>query len=288
MTGASIRTPQVFKTIREYAGWRKEQEGTVGFVATMGALHDGHLSLIRRAKELSEHVVVSIFVNPLQFGPKEDYSTYPRTFEADLEHCTKLGVAAIFYPSSEEIYPAGKEACTKIVPPSSMADVLEGAFRPGFFTGVATVVAKLFLIVQPDITVWGEKDYQQLLIVKRMVRDLNIPVSIYSVPTGRTDSSLALSSRNAYLSEDQRKLAPEIYQVLSAAAKKIRADPAALGEAIAAAKKQLADTGTINVQYLEARDAETFDEVNSFDRKIVLLVAAKLGEVRLIDNIIIA
>src|SRR5262249_23306954 len=150
-------------------------------------------SLIRYARELSDHVVVSIFVNPLQFGPNEDLATYPRTFEADLEHCANLGVSAVFYPSTEDIYPEGINSCTQIVPPSSLADVLEGAFRPGFFTGVATVVAKLFLIVQPHITVWGEKDYQQLLIVKRMVKDLSIPVIIYGVSTGRENTSLALS-----------------------------------------------------------------------------------------------
>jgi pantoate--beta-alanine ligase len=287
MKPSAVQPLEVFKTVREYKVWRGSVKGTVGFVATLGALHEGHFSLIRRAGELSDNVVVSIFVNPLQFGPKEDFGKYPRTLEADLDHCRKLGVKAVFHPSVEEIYPEGKDACTKVIPPPEIADVLEGSFRPGFFTGVATVVAKLFLIIEPDITVFGEKDYQQLVILKKMVRDLSIPVTLYSMATSRTEDSFALSSRNAYLSEDQRHAAPKIYQALCSTAERIRANPAALEAAVEAGKKELEEDGIIHVQYLTVRDAETFEEVSRFDRKLVLLVAAKIGDVRLIDNIVL-
>jgi len=287
MNRGADAAPYVFRTINEYKAWRKDISGKVGFVATLGALHEGHFALINRAKQLSDHVVVSIFVNPLQFGPKEDFSIYPRPFESDLDHCTRLKVDVIFNPSVEEMYPQGKDFCTRVVPPLNLADVLEGSFRPGFFTGMATVVAKLFLIVEAHITVFGEKDYQQLLVVKKMVQDLNIPIVVYSLPTERIPDSFALSSRNAYLTDDQRKIAPKIYEILKATADSIRSNPSALKEAIKLGKRQFSDLGTIDLQYLEARDAETFEEIANFKGKAVLLVAAKIGNVRLIDNIIL-
>src|SRR5271163_3678839 len=174
----SNRRPRLFKTVPECRVWREEVDGRVVLVPTMGALHDAHSSLVARAVELGERVVVSIFVNPLQFGPNEDFASYPRTFEQDLEVCAKAGVDAVLYPASEDIYPEGKENCTKVLPPPRLSDVLDGAVRPGFFTGVATVVAKLFNIVQPDVAVFGEKDYQQLLVVKQLVSDLNLPIKI--------------------------------------------------------------------------------------------------------------
>jgi pantoate--beta-alanine ligase len=287
MGGSTLMTTKVFNTISEFKNWRQQVSGSVGLVTTMGALHEGHFSLMERARELADNLVVYIFVNPLQFGPNEDFATYPRTLEKDLENCSKMGAQAVFCPSAEEIYPDGKDFCTKVVPPPELADVLEGAFRPGFFVGVTTVLAKFFSIIDPDITVFGEKDYQQLLIVKRLVKDLNMRVTVYGAPTNRAQEGLALSSRNAYLSADQRDAAPKIYQILGATAAKIKANPKAVKEAIEAGKKQFADTGVINLQYLEARDAETFAPVDHFDRKIVLLTAAKIGNVRLIDNVVI-
>jgi pantoate--beta-alanine ligase len=254
----------------------------------MGALHAGHLSLISRARDLNDNLVVSIFVNPLQFGPKEDFGSYPRTFESDLEHCRALGVDTIFSPNAEEIYPDGKDFCTKVVPPPFLGDVLEGHFRPGFFTGVATVVSKLFEIVQPDMTIFGEKDYQQLLIIKRMVRDLNMPLIVQGGPTVRADDGLALSSRNAYLSPEQRKIAPMIHKILSDTVRQFKSEPNKLRTLVEKGREQFKETGSIDLQYLEVRDAETLEEVNAFKKKVVLLAAAKIGDVRLIDNLIAA
>lgn len=284
MPSPSVTAPKVFETVQDFKTWRKQATGSVGFVATMGALHEGHLSLIKRARQLNDNLVVSIFVNPLQFGPKEDFGTYPRTFAEDLEHCQSLGVDAVFAPTVEELYPEGKDACTKVIPPPHLADVLEGSFRPGFFTGVATVVSKLFNVIEPDLTIFGEKDYQQLLIVKRLVGDLNIPVTVQNGPIIRAADGLALSSRNSYLSESERKIAPKIQEILAATAKAIKQAPKEVLAAIESAKKSFAATGAINLQYLEARDAETLEEMPEFDRKIVLLAAAKIGNVRLIDN----
>ena len=278
--------PQVFETVKEFRAWRKQSGGSLGFVATLGALHAGHLSLIERARSLNDNVAVSIFVNPLQFGPQEDFATYPRTLEADLEHCRSLQVDAVFLPSVDEIYPDGKDACTKVVPPPFLAEVLEGKFRPGFFTGVATMVAKLFDIVQPDITIFGEKDYQQLLIVKRLVRDLNLPLLVEGGQTVRAEDGLALSSRNSYLSEEQRKIAPMIHKILSEVVGNFTSQPDNISFAVEKGKQQFKESGAIDLQYLEARDAESFDEVDRFDRKLVVLAAAKIGSVRLIDNII--
>jgi pantoate--beta-alanine ligase len=252
----------------------------------MGALHAGHLSLISRAKDLNDNLAVSIFVNPLQFGPKEDFGSYPRTFESDLEHCRSLGVDTVFAPLTEEIYPEGKDRCTNVVPPPFLAEVLEGHFRPGFFTGVATVVAKLFDIIQPDMAIFGEKDYQQLLIVKRLVRDLNMPLVIEGSTTVRANDGLALSSRNAYLTEEQRKLAPMIHKIMSDVVQQFKAKPNALKDLVEEGRGQFTKIPSIDLQYLEVRDAETLQEVSDFDRKVVLLAAAKIGNVRLIDNII--
>ncbi|PWU02190.1 MAG: pantoate--beta-alanine ligase [Candidatus Melainabacteria bacterium] len=286
MDRSSAGSPQVFKTIKEFRDWRRSVRGSLGFIATMGALHAGHLSLISRARELNDNLVVSIFVNPLQFGPKEDFGSYPRTFETDLELCRKLGVDTIFSPGTEEIYPDGKDHCTKVVPPPFLGEVLEGHFRPGFFTGVATVVSKLFEIIEPNMTIFGEKDYQQLLVVKRMVRDLNMPLLVEGGPTIRADDGLALSSRNAYLTEEQRKIAPMIHRILSDVIGQFKSEPNKLTALVEKGKQQFSKTASIDLQYLEVRDANTLEEVAAFDRKVVLLTAAKIGSVRLIDNLI--
>jgi pantoate--beta-alanine ligase len=230
----------------------------------------------------------------MQFGPKEDFGTYPRTPKADLEACKKESVDAIFMPSLSEIYPEGKENCTKVVPPAALADILEGHFRPGFFTGVATVLTKFFSIVQPNVVVFGEKDYQQLLVVRRFVQDLNLPITVYGAPTMRESDGLAMSSRNAYLNKEQRAIAPRIQELLQEAGKKIKTiktiktiDASEIDKLIEPIRKQLIEA-TFDLQYLEARDAETLQLVTSQTKKIILLVAAKIGTVRLIDNLIIS
>jgi pantoate--beta-alanine ligase len=212
----------VIETIEDFKHWHDKEKGTLALVPTMGALHEGHLSLIQKAKTVADKVVLYIFVNPMQFGPKEDFGTYPRTPENDIAACEKEGVDAIFMPTLSQIYPKGKDDCTKIVPPTLLADILEGHFRPGFFTGVATVLVKFFSIVQPNAVIFGEKDYQQLLIVRRFVQDLNLPITVYGAQTVREADGLALSSRNAYLIKDQRAMAPRIHQLLQEAASKIK------------------------------------------------------------------
>jgi len=188
---------QRLETVAAARGFRRRhRDETIALVPTMGALHRGHLALIAKAKELEDRAVVSIFVNPLQFGPNEDFNRYPRTLEADLAACAELGVDAVFIPSVEEMYPQGQEHLVQVVPPESLTGFLCGKYRPGHFTGVATVVLKLFNIIQPDVAVFGEKDAQQLTVIKRMVRDLNLPVDIVGHPTLREESGLVMSSRN--------------------------------------------------------------------------------------------
>ena len=169
----------VFETVNDFKSWRQKQNGSLALVPTMGAIHAGHLSLIQKAQTLADHVVVYIFVNPLQFGPNEDFDTYPRPLKDDLAACDRAKVNVVFCPAEKEIYPEGKENCTKVVPPAALCDVLEGKFRPGFFTGIATVLLRFFNIIEPDIVVFGEKDYQQLVIVRHFIRDLNLPITIY-------------------------------------------------------------------------------------------------------------
>jgi len=280
----------VLETIDHFKDWHKQQKGTLALIPTMGALHEGHLSLIRKAKTLADKVVVYIFVNPMQFGPKEDFGTYPRTPEADLEACKKEGVDAIFMPILSEIYPEGKENCTKVVLPAALADILEGHFRPGFFTGVATVLTKFFSIIQPNIVVFGEKDYQQLLVVRRFVQDLNLPITVYGAPTMRESDGLAMSSRNAYLNKEQRAIAPRIQELLQEAAREIKmmqTKNAEEIEKVLAPVREKFQQANFELQYLEARDAQSLQPVSAETETLVLVVAAKLGNVRLIDNLII-
>jgi pantoate--beta-alanine ligase len=283
----SRRDPLLFKTVPEFRAWRGGDGGNVIFVPTMGALHEAHSSLMERARELGKRLVVSIFVNPLQFGPHEDFALYPRNLERDLEVCAKAGVDAVLYPTAEEIYPEGRETCTKVLPPPRLSDVLEGAFRPGFFTGVATVVAKLFNIVQPDMAVFGEKDYQQLLVVKQLVSDLKLPIKIVEIPIVRAQDGLALSSRNAYLSTEQREKAPLLYKALQETVKQVRSGIVSVEQALEAGRKMIVASGDFELQYLDARDKQTFVPYADAKDGFVVLVAAKLGDVRLIDNIVL-
>jgi pantoate--beta-alanine ligase len=278
--------------VAELSAWRKDlrldKDGSaiVGFVPTMGALHEGHMSLIRKARLECQFVVVSIFVNPLQFGISEDLSKYPRPFAKDLEFCRQAGVDLIFHPSVAEMYGGDETASTTVVPPPSLISILCAAFRPGHFIGVATVVLKLFNMVQANVAYFGEKDYQQLAVVKRMVQDLNVPIKIVGVPTGRDIDGLALSSRNVYLNEDERAMAPALYRTLCEVGNAARND-IPLQTALAKARSHIRQLADVELQYLEACDADTLETLVETTLPMVILVAAKFGSVRLIDNIIV-
>ncbi|HEY9772736.1 MAG TPA: pantoate--beta-alanine ligase [Planktothrix sp.] len=280
---------QIVESTDAMRRWRQSIEGTgetLGLVPTMGALHEGHLTLIRRARTQCGRVAVSIFVNPLQFGPNEDFDKYPRTFERDVQLCEEAGVDVIFHPSVEDLYAHPAQALTTtVVPPSTLSDCLDGAFRPGFFTGVATVVSKLFAIVRADSAYFGEKDYQQLQVVKQMVADLSIPIEIVGCPTVRQSDGLALSSRNIYLSEEQRLLAPVLQTVLRQLIDAVEKG-SQVSAALAAGRQRLRSTAGVELQYLELCHADSLKPLDRAHRPMVALVAAKLGSVRLIDNIV--
>jgi len=259
----------------------------LGFVPTMGALHQGHMSLVEKASAECSHVIVSIFVNPLQFVQGEDFDRYPRPFEKDLQFCRQAGVHAVFHPAASEMYPHGQAGLTRVIPPAALIHHLCGAFRPGHFEGVATVVAKLFGLVQPQRSYFGEKDYQQLVVIQRLVKDLDIPVTVVPAATLREHDGLAMSSRNVYLTEDQRKQAPAIYETLQFVVEKTRSGELSLHEALAAGKAKLASIPGCTVQYLEACHPETLEPLAAAAGRMVVLAAAKLGNVRLIDNVIV-
>ncbi len=280
---------QVLECVDAVRLWRRSATVSgerVGFVPTMGALHDGHLTLMRAARKECDRVVASIFVNPLQFAPHEDFGKYPRTFERDLELLAQEGVDAVFYPNEKEMYPEGRESVTKVIPPAELADCLEGHFRPGFFVGVATVVAKLFNIVLPEAAFFGEKDYQQLVVVKRMVRDLNLPIQVTPVATVRESDGLALSSRNVYLSETERKVAPLLHRTLNFVKESAQSGNFSLESALKKGREDLTALEGVELQYLEARHGETFLPATQFELPTVILLAAKLKNVRLIDNVV--
>ncbi len=257
--------------------------GPLAFVPTMGNLHAGHLALVREARRRTAGVVVSIFVNPLQFGPDEDLDRYPRTLEADRRALQAEGAALLFAPPVEVMYPVPLEQQTRVEVPG-IGELYCGASRPGHFTGVATVVCKLFNMVQPDLAVFGKKDYQQLQVIRRMVRDLAMPVEIVGVDTVREPDGLAMSSRNQYLSAQERRIAPALYRELQGAAERIAAgerDWAALEASVAGA---LAEAG-FRPDYVAVADAETLLAPTADSRRLVILAAAWLGRARLIDNI---
>jgi len=279
------RRPRVVGTVkalrRALAQYRAAGE-RIGLVPTMGALHAGHLALVRLSRRRADRVVVSIFVNPAQFAPHEDFSTYPRTFETDLAALGKESTDLVWAPSVEEMYPAG--FATRIAPEGPALAGLEDAFRPHFFGGVATVVAKLLAQVLPDIAVFGEKDYQQLKVIARMARDLDLPTTIIGAATVREKDGLALSSRNAYLNAAERALAPTLHRVLTDCAGKIAGGNAI--KAVTAAGRSEIERAGFAVDYLEARHADTLAPIASLkDGPVRLLVAAKIGKTRLIDNV---
>jgi pantoate--beta-alanine ligase len=256
------------------------------FVPTMGNLHEGHLELMRQAKRQGDPVVASIFVNRLQFGPNEDFATYPRTFEADAEKLEKEGVYVLFAPTETDLYPEPQEF--RVQPPDRLANILEGEFRPGFFNGVATVVMKLFSCVQPRIAVFGKKDYQQLMIVRNMCRQFALPIDIVGVDTARAEDGLALSSRNGYLSAAERAEAPALYRTLSGIAESVRGGHANLPELEQRAMRSLTERGW-QPDYVVVRRRADLQAPSAAElavgEPLVTLAAAKLGATRLIDNL---
>jgi pantoate--beta-alanine ligase len=278
-----MRRPKVARTLRALDRARAEfRSATVALVPTMGALHAGHLALVRRARQRADRVIVSIFVNPTQFAPHEDLASYPRTFADDLAALAGERVDLIWAPSVAVVYPDG--FATRIAPEGAAKAGLEDAFRPHFFGGVATVVAKLFLQCRPDFAFFGEKDFQQLKVVTRLARDLDLRMRIIGVPTVREPDGLAMSSRNAYLSEAERAVAPVLYRTLKNCAQGISAG-SSVAKVLAGGRKAIAAAG-FALDYLEARNAETLAPLGKHgDEPIRLLVAARLGRTRLIDNI---
>jgi len=285
------------KTITEARLWQEREivaaGATLGFIPTMGNLHDGHGSLIAEAKKQCDKVAVSIFVNPMQFGPNEDFEKYPRTLERDIELCSRLGADMVFTPSTAELYGRGLENSSYVEVPNELTNKLCGTFRPGHFRGVATVVSKLFNIIQAHKAFFGEKDYQQLLVIRRMADDLNFPVQIKGLATIREADGLAMSSRNQYLNKEQRELAPILYQILNQLKEQVREQNKSIKSAIEMARAELSTISRdqLELQYLEACNPETL-EIISEDAKnpdlhpeIVFLIAAKLKDVRLIDNL---
>jgi pantoate--beta-alanine ligase len=274
---------QVISTIRSLRE-RLSREASIAFVPTMGNLHEGHLALVELARQHGTCVVVSIFVNPLQFGPTEDFASYPRTFDADCAKLEAAGVDVVFAPAPQELYPVVQRVT---VEPPPIAAELCGAYRPGHFRGVATVVLKLFNIVQPQVAVFGNKDYQQLHVVRAMVQQLNVPVEIVGAETTRAADGLALSSRNAYLTPDERAEAPRLYRSLQHIAQALRCGTRDFPALEAAAAADLAAHGW-RVDYVSVRAQSTLAPAHPQDRLLAVLAAAHLGQTRLIDNVEIA
>ncbi|MDO5640710.1 MAG: pantoate--beta-alanine ligase [Neisseria sp.] len=272
---------QIIHTIQELRKWRKTA-GRVAFVPTMGNLHEGHLALVREAKKRADHVVVSIFVNRLQFGQGEDFDQYPRTLQQDADKLKGEGVAVVFAPDEQELYPHVAQRYN--VEPPNLQNELCGKFRPGHFRGVATVVSKLFNIVEPDVACFGKKDYQQLAVIKGFVEDLNVNIDIVPVDTGRAADGLALSSRNQYLNEAERAEAPRLYRELRAMADAIQAGNLAYAGLEEQARAALEASGWV-VDYVEVRHADSLEVAHMGDKRLVILAAARLGKTRLIDNI---
>ena len=280
-------TMQVVRQIKEMqkiSDRLREKGKRIGFVPTMGYLHDGHVSLVRKAKELCDSIVVSIFVNPTQFGPGEDFQRYPRDEEGDREKLERAGVDFLFMPEAGEMYPPRYQTSVEV---AEVSKGLCGDFRPGHFRGVATVVAKLFNIVKPHAAVFGEKDYQQLLVIKRMVEDLNFDIEIIPGTLIREEEGIAMSSRNAYLSPEDRKRATVLYRSLVKAKELVDSGEKRTYNIVQAVEKMIGSVEGVSLQYVEVRDAETLERVERVSGPAVIAVAAMVGSVRLIDNIVI-
>lgn len=267
---------------REIRRWKQEGK-RIALVPTMGNLHDGHLNLIDEAKQHADIVIASIFVNPLQFNNASDLDNYPRTLQEDCEKLKRRNIDLVFAPSAKDIYPTGMEKQTYVEVPE-LSEILEGASRPGHFRGVATVVTKLFNLVQPDIAFFGEKDYQQLQLIRKMVADLSWDISIVSVPTVRAKNGLALSSRNNNLSADQKKIAPKLYEIMQEIGLKLQSSTADIPSLLTEAEDKLRAVG-FTPDELFIRDAQTLAPLTATSRIAVILMAAWLGQTRLIDNL---
>lgn len=270
--------------MREIVKDLKVKSKSIGFVPTMGALHEGHLSLIRRSKEDNDFTVVSIFINPIQFGKEEDFEKYPRDFDSDCEKIKKIGVDCLFYPDANTLYPEGYSTYVNV---EHLKDKLCDKFRPGHFRGVATIVCKLFNIIRPTRAYFGQKDYQQSLIIKKMVEDLNFDIEIIVCPTVREMDGLAMSSRNSYLNEKERKAATVIYRALKEGEKMLKAhrDPKEVTKKI---QEILQEEPLVSeIQYAGVFDHITLDEVSEKKDKYLIAIAVKIGETRLIDNILV-
>ena len=278
---AQIQTARTLSELRQKVAELRKTKGRIGFVPTMGALHDGHLELVRRARSLSDVVVVSIFVNPLQFAPTEDLDRYPRQEEKDVALLQGAGCDLVYLPTSDVLYPEGFVSRIDMQGP---ALGLETDFRPQFFSGVATVVMKLFNQVRPDVAVFGEKDYQQLAVIHAMARDFDMAIDIVGLPTVRESDGLALSSRNAYLTAEERLVAPKLHMLLKRVRDLVRAGEDS-GRAIDGACSELIEAGFDKVDYLALRDADTLQTLTADSRNGRLLAAVWLGTTRLIDNI---
>ena len=252
----------------------------VALVPTMGALHDGHLALVKAAKERADFVVATIFVNPMQFGKNEDFDTYPRTMDEDVKKLEAAGASLIYTPSTEDMYPPG---FSTTVSAGAIGEILCGQHRPGFFTGVATVVTKLLLRILPHVAVFGEKDYQQLCVIRAVVYDMDLPIGIVGVPTVRETDGLAMSSRNAYLSEAERKTAPLFYQTLQEVAQQIEGG-AEVESSLMVAGTKLTQAG-FTIDYIELCESDTLNRLTKFKKPCRLIAAVRLGKNRLIDNI---
>ncbi|MEQ4285173.1 pantoate--beta-alanine ligase [Pseudomonas syringae] len=278
-----MNTVKTVQDLRAAVARARSEGKRIALTPTMGNLHSGHAALVTKAMQRADFVVATIFVNPLQFGPNEDLATYPRTLAADQEKLLQAGCNLLFTPSVEEMYPHGMADQTLVSVPH-LSQGLCGASRPGHFEGVATVVSKLFNMVQPDLAIFGEKDFQQLAVIRAMVRDLNMPIQIIGEPTVRADDGLALSSRNGYLSDAQRAAAPALYQAIRQTADVISAGEQDF-DALLASKKQQLEAAGFRIDYLEIRDATSLRPATADNRDVVILAAAFLGKTRLIDNL---
>jgi len=278
-----VITIKVLSELRDEVRAWKQAGLTVGFVPTMGNLHAGHLSLVKLAQQRCDHVVVSLFVNPLQFGPNEDFDRYPRTLTKDIEKLSALKLDVVYLPSVAEMYPNGLVQSVVSVP-GELTHVLEGASRPGHFDGVSTVVCKLFNMVQPDVAVFGQKDYQQSLVVQKMVYDLALPIEVMIAPISRDEDGLALSSRNQYLSVEQRAIAPKLYVVLQDIALAIASGNQDFKALTDIATQRLIGEGFDSVDYLQVCDAVTLQAVGATSKSVVILAVVRLGATRLLDN----
>ncbi len=278
-----MRTVHSLKELRTILRGLRQQGKTIGLVPTMGNLHEGHISLVRKAAEAADVVVTSIFVNPMQFGANEDLDKYPRTLAEDQRQLEAAGNTLVFAPSVDEVYPEGLARQTRVIVPE-VSEGHCGASRPGHFEGVATVVTMLFNMVQPDVAVFGEKDFQQLAVIRKLVRDLMIPVEVIGAPTVREEDGLAKSSRNGYLSEQERQVAPAVYRTLTDTAAKITGGRSDFEVLEQEARQALSDAG-LRPDYFNIVNSLTLKPATAEDRELTLLVAAFLGTTRLIDNL---